>query len=29
VEDGLLKALNVDSPGEVALSGASSILQAL
>jgi peroxiredoxin len=29
VEDGVLKALNVDEPGEVAISGASSILQAL
>lgn len=29
VEDGVLKALKVDQPGEVALSGASSILQSL
>ena len=29
VEDGVLKALNIDEPGEVARSGASSILQAL
>jgi glutaredoxin/glutathione-dependent peroxiredoxin len=29
IEDGVLKALNVDQPGEVAASGASSILQAL
>ncbi|HET9212957.1 MAG TPA: peroxiredoxin [Thermoanaerobaculia bacterium] len=29
VEDGVLKALNVDQPGEVARSSASAILQAL
>lgn len=29
VEDGVLKALNIDAPGEVARSGASSILQSL
>ena len=29
VEDGVLKALNVDKPGEVARSGASVILQSL
>jgi glutaredoxin/glutathione-dependent peroxiredoxin len=29
VDDGVLKALNVDPPGEVAGSGASAILQAL
>jgi glutaredoxin/glutathione-dependent peroxiredoxin len=29
VEDGVLKALNIDQPGEVARSGASSILQSL
>jgi peroxiredoxin len=29
VEDGVLKVLNIDSPGEVARSGASSILQSL
>ena len=29
VDDGVLKALNIDEPGEVARSGASSILQSL
>jgi len=29
IDDGVLKALNVDAPGEVARSGASSILQSL
>jgi peroxiredoxin len=29
IEDGVLKALNIDQPGEVARSGASSILQSL
>ena len=29
IEDGVLKALNIDEPGEVARSGASSILQSI
>jgi peroxiredoxin len=29
VENGVLKALKIDEPGEVARSGASSILQSL